>query len=39
MDGMHRFAAVAGPSGHRCEEHKDHPVTIDGRTYGEQQRR
>lgn len=35
----HRFAAVGGPDGWLCEDHKDGPATVNGTTYGETERR
>lgn len=35
----HQFSVLGGPDGWLCEQHKDEPVTLDGVTYGETQRR
>ena len=37
--GTHQLTLIGGPDGCLCEVHKDAPVTIDGVTYGETERR
>lgn len=38
-DATHRFAALGGPDGWLCEDHKDDPVEVSGVTYGNMERR